>query len=54
MNFLEKTMKTQCVELTAGGRSLAEAKIQGGIFQIWKWQLYQLWLVLLVQWVKDY
>ena len=31
-NFIEKTMKTWRVELTAGGRSLAEAKIQRGIF----------------------
>ena len=28
INFIEKTMKTWRVELTAGGRSLAEAKIQ--------------------------
>ena len=28
-----KTMKTWRMELTAGGRSLAEAKIQRGIFQ---------------------
>ena len=33
MNFIEKTMKTWGVELTAGGRILAEAKIQRGIFQ---------------------
>ena len=33
MHFIEKTMKTRRVELTAGGRSLAEAKIQRGIFQ---------------------
>ena len=33
MNFIEKTMHTWRVELTAGGRSLAEIKIQGGIFQ---------------------
>ena len=33
MNFIEKTMKTWRVELTAEGRSLAEAKIQRGIFQ---------------------
>ena len=32
-NFIEKTMETWKVELTAGGRSLAEAKIQRGIFQ---------------------
>ena len=31
INFIEKTMKTRRVELTAGGRSLAEAKIQRGI-----------------------
>ena len=33
INFTEKTMKTWRVELTAGGRSLAEAKIQRDIFQ---------------------
>ena len=33
LNFIEKTMKTWRGELTAGGRSLAEAKIQRGIFQ---------------------
>ena len=33
INFIEKTMKTWRVEWTAGGRSLAEAKIQRGIFQ---------------------
>ena len=33
INFIEKTMKTWSVELTAGGRRLAEAKIQIGIFQ---------------------
>ena len=33
INFIEKIMKTWRVELTAGGRSLAEAKIQRGIFQ---------------------
>ena len=33
INFIEKTMETWRVELTAGGRSLAEAKIQRGIFQ---------------------
>ena len=32
INFIEKTMKTWRVELTAGGRSLAEEKIQRGIF----------------------
>ena len=32
-NFIVKTMKTWKVELTAGGRSLAEAKIQRNIFQ---------------------
>ena len=29
INFIEKTMKTWKVELTEGGRSLAEANIQG-------------------------
>ena len=33
INFIEKIMKTWRVELAAGGRSLAEAKIQRGIFQ---------------------
>ena len=33
INFTEKTMKTWGVQLTAGGRSLAEANIQRGIFQ---------------------
>ena len=33
INFIEKTMKTWRVKLIAGGRSLAEAKIQRGIFQ---------------------
>ena len=33
INVIKKTMKTWRVELTAGGRSLAEAKIQRGIFQ---------------------
>ena len=33
INFIDKTMKTWRVELTAGGRRLAEAKIQSGIFQ---------------------
>ena len=32
-NFIDKTMKTWRVELTAGGRRLVEAKIQRGIFQ---------------------
>ena len=32
INFTEKTMKTLGVELTAGGRSLAEKKIQRGVF----------------------
>ena len=31
--FIEKTMKTRKVELSAEGRSLAEEKIQSGIFQ---------------------
>ena len=33
INFIEKTMQTWRVELTAGGRSLAETKIQRGVFQ---------------------
>ena len=33
INFIEKTMKTWRVELTARGKSLAEAKVQRGIFQ---------------------
>ena len=33
INFIEKTMKTLRGELTAGGKSLAEAKIQRGLFQ---------------------
>ena len=33
INFIEKTMKTWRMELTAGRRSLAEAKIQRNIFQ---------------------
>ena len=33
INFIEKTMKTRKVELTAGGRSLTKAKVQRGIFQ---------------------
>ena len=33
INFIKKNMKTWTVELTAGGRSLAEIKIQMGIFQ---------------------
>ena len=33
INFIEKTMKDWRVELTAGGKSLAEAKIQKSIFQ---------------------
>ena len=32
INFIEQTMKTWRVELTAGGRSIAETKIQRGIF----------------------
>ena len=32
-NFIEQTMKTWRVELTAGGRSIAETKIQRDIFQ---------------------
>ena len=33
INFIDKTMKTWRVELTVGGRRLAETKIQRGIFQ---------------------
>ena len=33
INFIEKTMQTWRVELTAEGRSLAETKIQRGNFQ---------------------
>ena len=33
INIIEKTMKTWRVELTAGEKSLAEIKIQRGIFQ---------------------
>ena len=34
INFIDKTINPWRVELTAGGRRLAEAKIQRGIFQI--------------------
>ena len=33
INFIEKTMKIWSVELTAGGKTLAETKTQRGIFQ---------------------
>ena len=33
INFIEKTMKTWKVKLTAGQRRSAEGKIQGGAFQ---------------------
>ena len=33
INFIEITIKAWRVELTAGGRSLTEAKVQRGIFQ---------------------
>ena len=33
INFIEQIMKTCRVELTAGGRSVDETKIQRGIFQ---------------------
>ena len=33
INFIEQTINTWRVELTAGGRSIAETKIQRGIFQ---------------------
>ena len=32
IKFIEETMKNCRAELTAGGKSLAEVKIQGGIF----------------------
>ena len=33
LNFIMKTMKMWRVEMTAGGISLSEAKVQRGIFQ---------------------
>ena len=33
INFIKKNMKNWKVKLTAGGKSLAETKIQRGIFQ---------------------
>ena len=33
INFIEKTMKTGRAKLTAGGKSLAEAKIERSIFK---------------------
>ena len=33
INFVEKTMKNRRVELTSGGKSLVETKIQRVIFQ---------------------
>ena len=33
IKFIEKTMKNRNMELAAGGRSLAEVKVQRGIFQ---------------------
>ena len=33
IDFIGQTMKTWRVELTAGGRSITETKIQSGIFQ---------------------
>ena len=33
INFIEQTLETWRVELTAGGKSIAETKIQRGIFQ---------------------
>ena len=33
INFIENIMQTRILEMTAGGRSLAETKIQRGIFQ---------------------
>ena len=40
INFIEKTMQTWRVELTAGGRSLTETKIQRGIFQGDAWSTW--------------
>ena len=34
INFIEKTMKTWKVKLTAGGRTLAEVKVQRGMLQV--------------------
>ena len=33
IHFIDKTIKTWIVELTSGGRSLAETTIQTGIFK---------------------
>ena len=44
INFIEKTMKTSRVELTVGGTSLAEAKVQRGIF---KGNALSLWLFII-------
>ena len=33
INFIEKTMKTWKVEMTAGGKSLAEEELRRDIFQ---------------------
>ena len=40
INFIEKTMKTWSVELTAGGRSLVEAKIQQVYFKEMHYNCY--------------
>ena len=34
IKFIQGTIKTWRVELTAGGKSLADVKIQGGIFRV--------------------
>ena len=39
-NFIEKTMKTWKMELTAEGRTLDEAKIRRGIFKEMHYHLY--------------
>ena len=44
INFIEKTIQTWRVELTAGGRSLAETKLQRGIFQ--GDSLSRLWFII--------
>ena len=48
VQFIEKTMETWRVELTAGGKSLAEVKIQRGIFQKEECALSQLLFVIVM------
>ena len=43
INLIEKNKKTGSVEFTAGGRSLADAKFQRGIFQG-----YSVWNLLFI------